>query len=189
MLLFAQAGKYGQLTYMRVYQGMIKRGDTMVNTRTKKKIRLSRLVRMHSNKMEVCCRHHGCVKFILIWLKEISEARAGDICAMFGIECSSGDSFSHSKTSSLNMVRRCACLLFCLPLRLYLLCTQHTHTHIHTHTHAHTTTYIQAHMHTHTCTHTHTHDVHTGTHMHAYMHTLLYLLIINNRSQYMSQIL
>jgi len=125
---------------MRVYQGMIKRGDTMVNTRTKKKIRLSRLVRMHSNKMEVCYSYHRCVRFVLILLKEISEARAGDICAMFGIECSSGDSFSHSKTSSLNMV--CVFVsLSCLPLCMYLLC-MHTHTYTRTCMHVHIHVYL-----------------------------------------------
>ena len=48
-----QAGRFGQLTYIRVYQGHIKRGDSMINTRTSKKVRISRLARMHSDEMEV----------------------------------------------------------------------------------------------------------------------------------------
>ena len=55
--------------------------------------------------------HHRCIESNICILKEISEARAGDICAMFGIECNSGDSFSHSKTSSLTMVWHvCVCV-------------------------------------------------------------------------------
>ncbi|XP_003389008.1 PREDICTED: elongation factor G, mitochondrial-like isoform X1 [Amphimedon queenslandica] len=72
-----EAGKFGQLTYIRVYQGFIKRGDWMTNTRTKKKVRISRLARMHSDEME-----------------DINEAMAGDICAFFGVECASGDTFT-----------------------------------------------------------------------------------------------
>lgn len=48
-----EAGRYGQLTYMRIYQGMVKRGDTVINTRTKKRVKLSRLGRMHADEMEV----------------------------------------------------------------------------------------------------------------------------------------
>lgn len=47
-----EAGRFGQLTYLRCYQGVLKKGDTIYNARTSKKIRLSRLVRLHSNTME-----------------------------------------------------------------------------------------------------------------------------------------
>lgn len=82
-----EESRFGQLTYLRVYQGTLRKGDNVVNTRTKKKVKVPRLVRMHSNEME-----------------EITEAFAGDICAMFGLECASGDTFvSASNTSSLSM--------------------------------------------------------------------------------------
>lgn len=71
-----EESRFGQLTYLRIYQGTLRKGDQVVNTRTKKKVKVPRLVRMHSNEME-----------------EISEAYAGDICAMFGLECASGDTF------------------------------------------------------------------------------------------------
>ena len=48
-----QAGKYGQLTYVRVYQGVLKRSSFIFNTRTGKRVRVPRIVRMHSDVMEV----------------------------------------------------------------------------------------------------------------------------------------
>ena len=50
-----EEGRFGQLTYMRVYQGALKKGSWLVNVRTNKKIKIPRLVRMHSNEMEVRC--------------------------------------------------------------------------------------------------------------------------------------
>ena len=69
-------GQYGQLTYIRVYQGKIKKGDTLYNTRSKKKFLVGRLVKMHASTME-----------------DISEAGCGEIAALFGIDCASGDTF------------------------------------------------------------------------------------------------
>jgi elongation factor G len=69
-------GQYGQLTYVRVYQGKLAKGDTIINVRTGRKIKIGRLVRMHSNQME-----------------DIPELPAGFIGALFGIDCASGDTF------------------------------------------------------------------------------------------------
>jgi elongation factor G len=69
-------GQYGQLTYIRVYQGKLAKGDTVVNVRTGRKVKIGRLVRMHSNQME-----------------DITEISAGYIGALFGIDCASGDTF------------------------------------------------------------------------------------------------
>ena len=69
-------GKYGQLTYVRIYQGTLKKGGELYNTRSRKKFKVERLVRMKSAEME-----------------DITEGGPGDIVALFGIECASGDTF------------------------------------------------------------------------------------------------
>lgn len=61
---------------MRIYQGRVKKGNTIINTNTGKKCKVSRMVRMHSAEME-----------------DINEAGAGDIFALFGVDCASGESF------------------------------------------------------------------------------------------------
>ncbi|MBN1782164.1 elongation factor G [bacterium] len=69
--------QFGQLTYVRIYQGKIKKGDELVNCRSNKKIRVGRLIRMHASEME-----------------DITEAGPGDIVALFGVDCASGDTFT-----------------------------------------------------------------------------------------------
>ncbi|NMA56389.1 MAG: elongation factor G [Treponema sp.] len=69
-------GQYGQLTYVRIFQGSIKKGDELFNTRSRKKFKVGRLVRMSSNTME-----------------DINEGVPGDIVALFGVDCASGDTF------------------------------------------------------------------------------------------------
>ena len=71
---------YGQLTYLRIYQGSLKKGDDLVITRTGKKIKVGRLVRMHADQME-----------------DLSSAHTGDIIALFGVECYSGDTFTDGR--------------------------------------------------------------------------------------------
>jgi elongation factor G len=67
---------FGQLTYTRIYQGTLKKGDTCFNPRFGKTQRIGRIVRLHANDKE-----------------EIAEASAGDIIAMVGVDCASGDSY------------------------------------------------------------------------------------------------
>ncbi|MBD3420695.1 MAG: elongation factor G [Chitinivibrionales bacterium] len=69
--------QYGQLTYVRTYQGTINKGDELVNSRTGKKFKVGRLMRMHADSKE-----------------DITTAPCGDIVALFGIDCASGDTFS-----------------------------------------------------------------------------------------------
>ncbi|TFY58027.1 hypothetical protein EVJ58_g6668 [Rhodofomes roseus] len=77
-----EEGRFGQLTYMRVYQGSFRKGQFIWHARSGKKVKVPRLVRMHSNEME-----------------DIDEIGPGEICAMFGVECSSGDTFTDGSTS------------------------------------------------------------------------------------------
>lgn len=72
-----EEGRFGQLTYLRVYQGTLKRGGMITNARTGKRVKVPRLVRMHSDEME-----------------DVESVGAGEICAMFGVECSTGDTFT-----------------------------------------------------------------------------------------------
>lgn len=69
-------GPYGQLTYLRVYQGTVKKGNQLLNTRSQQTIRVGRLIKMHADMMT-----------------DISQAESGDIIALFGIDCRSGDTF------------------------------------------------------------------------------------------------
>ena len=73
-------GRFGQLSYVRVYQGVLAKGSEIVNTRTGKKHKVGRLVRMHSDEQE-----------------DIDTSEPGDIVAMFGIDCNSGDTFTDGR--------------------------------------------------------------------------------------------
>jgi elongation factor G len=73
-------GRFGQLTYMRIYQGTMKKGDFIVNSANGRKVKIPRLVRLHAEDMV-----------------DIETASAGDIVALFGIDCSSGDTFTDGK--------------------------------------------------------------------------------------------
>jgi elongation factor G len=78
MLAFKlEVSRYGQLTYVRLYQGSLNKGDTITNMRTGKKSKIGRLIQMHADEME-----------------DIEGAVAGDIVALFGIDCASGDTFT-----------------------------------------------------------------------------------------------
>ncbi|KAE8394652.1 Elongation factor G, mitochondrial [Aspergillus alliaceus] len=72
-----EESNFGQLTYIRVYQGTLRKGANVFNARNDKKVKIPRIVRMHSNEME-----------------EVTEVGAGEICAVFGVDCASGDTFT-----------------------------------------------------------------------------------------------
>ena len=75
-----EEGRYGQLTYLRIYQGKLDRDTFITNTRTEKETKVGRLVRMHADEME-----------------DIDSAGPGDIVAIFGLDCHSGDTFTDGK--------------------------------------------------------------------------------------------
>ncbi|KAH8108614.1 elongation factor G, mitochondrial [Phellopilus nigrolimitatus] len=79
-----EESRFEQLTYMRVYQGSLKKAQHIFHTRTGKKVKEPRLVRMHSNEME-----------------DIESIGPGEICAIFGVECASGDTFTDGATKYL----------------------------------------------------------------------------------------
>lgn len=72
-----EESNFGQLTYIRVYQGTLRKGANLYNARNDKRVKVPRIVRMHSNEME-----------------DVNEIGAGEICAVFGVDCASGDTFT-----------------------------------------------------------------------------------------------
>lgn len=72
-----EESRFGQLTYVRIYQGSIRKAMNVVNVKTGKKLKIPRLARMHSNEME-----------------DVDSAGAGDVVAVFGMECASMDTFT-----------------------------------------------------------------------------------------------
>jgi elongation factor G len=71
---------FGQLTYFRIYQGTLIKGESYTNTRTGRKVRFGRLVRMHADQRE-----------------DVDRAEAGDIISVVGVDCGSGDTFCGGK--------------------------------------------------------------------------------------------
>jgi elongation factor G len=80
-----EEGPYGQLTYVRIYQGWVRKGEDIFNSRTGKKVKVGRIGRMHADQME-----------------EIDAAHAGDIIALFGVDCASGDTFTSGDRITLS---------------------------------------------------------------------------------------
>ena len=68
---------YGALTFMRIYQGRFAKGESYYNQRSGRKERFSRIVRMHADQRE-----------------DVDEALAGDIVAVLGVDCASGDTYA-----------------------------------------------------------------------------------------------
>lgn len=75
-------GRFGQLTYMRIYQGTLKKGDFIYNCVNGRKVKVPRIVRMHSDEMQ-----------------DIETTSGGDIVALFGVDCASGDTFTDGEVT------------------------------------------------------------------------------------------
>lgn len=86
MFAFSEFKKKGKLTYFRIYQGCLKKGEFAFNTRTKRRIKVPRLVRIHSNQVE-----------------DVTEAYAGDIVGLTGVECATGDTFVQAEAENKNV--------------------------------------------------------------------------------------
>ena len=86
--------KIGQLTFVRIYQGSLSKGETLVNVRTEKPIRFGRLVRIHADQHQ-----------------DLDTATAGDIIGVFGVDCYSGDTFAQRGFDA----RLETCLLYTSP--------------------------------------------------------------------------
>ncbi|MSR58785.1 MAG: elongation factor G [Planctomycetaceae bacterium] len=71
---------FGQLTFIRIYQGKVTKGDSFTNTRLNRRVRIGRLLRMHADQRE-----------------DLDFAEAGDIVAAVGLDCASGDTFCGDK--------------------------------------------------------------------------------------------
>uniref|UniRef100_A0A7N2N0L9 Translation elongation factor EFTu-like domain-containing protein n=1 Tax=Quercus lobata TaxID=97700 RepID=A0A7N2N0L9_QUELO len=78
-----EEGCFGQLTYLRIYECVIRKGDFIHNINTGKKAKIPRLVWMHSDE-----------------IKDIQEAHAGQIVAVFGVDCASGYTFTDGSVKS-----------------------------------------------------------------------------------------
>ncbi len=74
--------QFGQVTYTRIYQGKIEKGKQYKNSRTGKSQRVGRILRMHANDRE-----------------DLDVARTGDIVALMGVDCASGDTFCDASIS------------------------------------------------------------------------------------------
>ncbi|RHY02017.1 hypothetical protein DYB25_000206 [Aphanomyces astaci] len=81
-----EEGRFGQLSYMRIYSGTLKRGGFIYNMSNMKRIKVPRLVKMHSNEMQ-----------------DVDEVTAGEVVAMFGVDCASMDTFSDSNATKMTM--------------------------------------------------------------------------------------
>ena len=73
---------FGQVTYMRIYQGTLRKGEFYYNARQRKKARISRILRVHADQKE-----------------DIDAAGAGDIVAVMGVECATGDTYCSEGTN------------------------------------------------------------------------------------------